>query len=137
MNAESSVRARRSCSPYPPAELERFKALLLERQTELVRSCQGLSQVALKQSGGRGTDDSQVTDDTADLAAEILEQDVSLNMLGRVQAEIEEISLALERIEERSYGVCDQCASPIPVARLEAIPTADTCIDCKSASENL
>jgi len=137
MSPETSVRARRSCSPYSPGDLDRFKAILVARQSDLLMSCQGLSRVALKKAGERGADDSTVTDDAADLAAETTEQDLSINMLSRIQAELEEIALALERIDERSYGVCDQCAQQIPAARLEAIPTADSCIDCKSASENL
>ncbi|HLY74360.1 MAG TPA: TraR/DksA C4-type zinc finger protein [Planctomycetota bacterium] len=135
MTTESSLSARRSCSPYPPEALGGFKKILLERQENLLRSCAGLSHVALKKAGARGEDDSQVTDDPADLAAETCEQNISIQMLGRLQAELEEIAGALERIDERSYGSCEQCGKPIPQARLDAMPTADTCVPCKSARE--
>jgi RNA polymerase-binding protein DksA len=135
MTTESSLSARRSCSPYPPEALGRFKKILHERQMNLLRSCAGLSHVALKKAGARSEDDSQVTDDPADLAAETCEQNISIQMLGRLQAELEEIAGALERIDDRSYGSCEQCGKPIPQARLDAIPTADTCVPCKSAQE--
>jgi RNA polymerase-binding protein DksA len=135
MPTESSVSARRPCSPLPPKELGRFKKILLERQMNLLHSCAGLSHVALKKAGCRSNDDTQVTDDPADLAAETYEQNISIQMLGRLQAELEDIVSALERIEDRSYGSCEQCGKPIPEARLEAIPTADTCVPCKSAQE--
>ncbi|HVR85816.1 MAG TPA: TraR/DksA C4-type zinc finger protein [Planctomycetota bacterium] len=135
MSTENSVSTRGSRSPYPAQELSQFKKNLLERQTNLLRSCSGLCHVALRKAGTRSDDDAQVTDDPADLAAEVCEQNISIQMLGRLQAELEEIRGALERIEDCSYGSCEQCGKPIPQARLDAIPTADTCIPCKSAQE--
>jgi len=136
MNTDSSLRAPRNCSPFPPQELERIKADLRERETALLRSCQGLSHAALTKAGSRGGDGAPVTDDPADLASETCEQDLSIQMLGRLQADLEDIRTAMERIEERSYGVCEDCGRPIPAARLEALPTANTCVECKAASEN-
>jgi len=135
MTPKSSVFARPSCSPYPPEELNRFRKILVDQQTDLLRSCAGLSHVALKKAGVRGDDDSQVTDDPADLAAETCEQDISIQMLGRLQADLDDIRDALERIDERSYGACEECGKPIPATRLEAIPTADSCVGCKTARE--
>lgn len=136
MNTESSLRAPRNCSPLPPQELDRIRTLLREREAALLLSCQGLSHAALKKAGSRGGDGAPVTDDPADLAAETTEQDLSIQMLGRLQAELEDIRGALERVEERSYGVCEECGQRIPEARLEALPTAGTCVKCKAASEN-
>jgi len=39
---------------------------------------------------------------------------------------------ALERIKKGTYGVCENCGAKIPIARLEANPSAATCIDCAS-----
>jgi len=43
---------------------------------------------------------------------------------------IKEVQLALERLDEGTYGECEQCAEPINTARLEAMPTARLCIKC-------
>jgi len=134
MTTESSISAR-SPSPYNQQALGRFRRILLDRQTNLLHSCAGLSHVALQKAGARSNDDTQVTDDPADLAAATCDQDLSIQMLGRLQAELEEIAAALERIDDRSYGNCEECGKPIPETRLEALPTADTCIPCKSARE--
>lgn len=136
MDADTAVRDHQNCSPYPPEVLARFRQLLDSQQADLLRSCQGLSHVALRKSGDQGGDDSLVTEDSADLASEACEQDLSLHMLGRAQVELEDIARALQRIDHRSYGLCAECRQPIPVARLEAIPTADTCVVCKSKSES-
>jgi DnaK suppressor protein len=53
----------------------------------------------------------------------------------RAKREIEAIDLALTRIEAGSYGRCEGCGKDIPVARLEALPTATTCLPCSEASE--
>lgn len=46
------------------------------------------------------------------------------------RAEAVAIRAALRRIESGEYGFCASCREPIERNRLEAVPTADTCIDC-------
>lgn len=45
-------------------------------------------------------------------------------------AELKQINAALKRLENRQYGICVSCGIEIPIARLEALPYADRCIDC-------
>jgi DnaK suppressor protein len=53
----------------------------------------------------------------------------------RQKAEIEEIDRALGRIANEVYGRCETCGKPIPLARLEALPVASTCLPCAQARE--
>jgi DnaK suppressor protein len=53
----------------------------------------------------------------------------------REKREIEAIDLALTRIDTGSYGRCQGCGKDIPVARLEALPSATTCLACSEARE--
>jgi len=55
----------------------------------------------------------------------------------REKREIEAIDLALLRIETGSYGRCQDCGKDIPLARLEALPSATTCLACSEAREAL
>jgi len=48
---------------------------------------------------------------------------------------IEEIDAALQRIADRTYGVCAECGKPIPMARLRALPAARCCITCAAGRE--
>lgn len=48
---------------------------------------------------------------------------------------LEEINHALEKILENTYGKCESCSNPINRARLEAIPTALLCMECKQQEE--
>ena len=42
---------------------------------------------------------------------------------------------ALHRIEEGTYGICEECGEDIPIARLEARPVTNYCLDCKTRME--
>ncbi len=57
--------------------------------------------------------------------------DESLAVIGDVtKQEIEDIKLALSRIESGHYGICSDCGEPIAKERLAAIPFTSTCIRC-------
>jgi DnaK suppressor protein len=46
---------------------------------------------------------------------------------------IAEVDRALEKLEEETYGVCDDCGRPIGPERLEAVPWAGLCVTCAGA----
>jgi len=49
---------------------------------------------------------------------------------------LNKVEAALVRLENNKYGICAKCTKKISTARLEAIPYAVFCIDCKTASES-
>ncbi|MCW2842782.1 MAG: DNA-binding protein [Nocardioides sp.] len=51
-------------------------------------------------------------------------------LIGQAQRQLAEIDAALARLADGSYGVCERCGRGIPGARLEARPTARTCVAC-------
>jgi RNA polymerase-binding protein DksA len=60
------------------------------------------------------------------------DDDVSFVMSRRSERLLEEIDLALEAIEDGSYGYCVSCSLPIPIERLEAVPHTRHCTACAS-----
>lgn len=52
----------------------------------------------------------------------------------RARAQLGEVDAALRRVTEGTYGVCEVCGEPIPPARLEARPTARTCVQHASST---
>lgn len=48
----------------------------------------------------------------------------------QARRQLEEVEAALARVDDGTYGVCERCGRPIPAARLEARPTARTCVTC-------
>jgi len=53
-------------------------------------------------------------------------------LLDQAQRRVSELDRALERLDAGSYGVCTGCGEPIADARLDARPSATTCIRCAS-----
>ena len=55
-------------------------------------------------------------------------------LVRQVRGHLAEVEAALARVEAGSYGVCEECGSPIGDARLEALPVARLCIACATES---
>ncbi|MEP4889412.1 MAG: RNA polymerase-binding protein DksA [Aliiglaciecola sp.] len=73
--------------------------------------------------------------DPVDRAAQEEEFSLELRTRDRERKLIKKIEKTLKRIEEDDFGFCDTCGIEIGVRRLEARPTADLCIDCKTLAE--
>lgn len=73
--------------------------------------------------------------DPVDRAAQEEEFSLELRARDRERRLIKKIEKTLQKIEEDDFGFCDSCGIEIGVRRLEARPTADQCIDCKTLAE--
>ena len=73
--------------------------------------------------------------DPADRATQEEEFSLELRTRDRERKLIKKIDKTLVRVEEDDYGFCDQCGVEVGIRRLEARPTADLCIDCKTLDE--
>ena len=61
---------------------------------------------------------------------------ISLKALDeRERQELEDINLALEKMDEGTYGTCDKCEEQIGIARLNILPSVRHCISCKTKME--
>ncbi|MFC1872122.1 TraR/DksA family transcriptional regulator [Chloroflexota bacterium] len=65
-------------------------------------------------------------------ATETLELEKRLALETRNRTQIAGIDHALEKFQNGTYGKCDNCGKPIAPARLEALPQASLCMDCKA-----
>ena len=73
--------------------------------------------------------------DPVDRAAQEEEFSLELRARDRERKLIKKIEKTLKRIEEDDFGFCDTCGIEIGIRRLEARPTADMCLDCKTLAE--
>ena len=73
--------------------------------------------------------------DPADRATQEEEFSLELRTRDRERKLIKKIDKTLLRVEEDDYGYCDQCGVEVGIRRLEARPTADLCVDCKTLDE--
>lgn len=73
--------------------------------------------------------------DEIDQATTDIEQSMRLRLLNRETLYIKKINDSLRRIEEGTFGECDDCGEEIELKRLEARPTATLCVFCKEEQE--
>ncbi|MGC9404175.1 RNA polymerase-binding protein DksA [Vibrio genomosp. F10] len=73
--------------------------------------------------------------DPVDRASQEEEFSLELRNRDRERRLIKKIEKTLNKIEEDDFGFCESCGVEIGIRRLEARPTADLCIDCKTLSE--
>ncbi|MBC3952088.1 MULTISPECIES: RNA polymerase-binding protein DksA [Pseudomonas] len=73
--------------------------------------------------------------DPADRASQEEEFSLELRARDRERKLIKKIDKTLQLIEDEEYGWCESCGVEIGIRRLEARPTADQCVDCKTLAE--
>ena len=73
--------------------------------------------------------------DPVDRASQEEEFSLELRNRDRERRLIKKIEKTLNKIEEDDFGYCESCGIEIGIRRLEARPTADLCIDCKTLAE--
>lgn len=117
-----------------PEEVRNLRKLLLARKAELMDSYSNLEDEA-RQKGKEAGELSAVPYHPADLGSDAFEQTLSLALLENESSAIREIDAALERMDEGTYGACEECASPIDRTRLRALPQATLCLRCKRLEE--
>ncbi|CNF65692.1 General stress protein 16O [Mycobacterium tuberculosis] len=65
------------------------------------------------------------------LAGESAPDEAVMARRGTLQTNLEEIDAALLRLDEGTYGLCEDCGKPVPEGRLEIIPYARRCVKCQ------
>ena len=71
----------------------------------------------------------------ADHAAELVDREIDSSLEENAEQIAHEIELALGRIDDGTYGTCARCGNAIPDERLDAVPYAILCVDCKRLEE--
>ena len=107
------------------AELEHFRALLLEKRKEILHNVVEIEGETLRKSRLDASGDlSSMPIHMADLGTDNYQQEFSLGLMDSERKLITEIDDALQRIENGTYGICEGTGQPIAKARLEAQPWA-------------
>ena len=73
--------------------------------------------------------------DIGDESATISNRHLLMSLSENERAKLIEVDEALDRIEDGTFGICEECGEPIALKRLEVIPNARYCITCKEELE--
>ena len=134
--SKSSVNILHGISPYVISKGEEY---MNEKQQEHFKLILKAWRLELMEEVDRTVshmkDEAANFPDPSDRATQEEEFSLELRTRDRERKLIKKIDKTLVRIEEDDYGFCDQCGIDIGVRRLEARPTAELCVDCKTLDE--
>lgn len=118
-------------TPLDEQELQYFKELLLEKRADAQEKLDDIRRAQQNSSEADDADYSSITHHLGDVGTD--EQDTEMNYLQieRMREYIQHINDALERIENKTYGICQATGKPIPKGRLEAVPHTRYSIEAK------
>lgn len=125
-------------------EIAEYRGLLEEMQSRLRGDVHQLTKEALGVDRHDGGSESKSPTHMAELGSDTFEQDFALSLAANEQETLTEISSALQRIKDGTFGLCEICLkngkSPaqaaIPKTRLRAIPYARNCVECERKRED-
>jgi DnaK suppressor protein len=114
--------------------LDRSRVFLEQERARLTRMVSDLVEAErrLGESQGSGSD---IGGEPAEIAADLVEQELSLSLEHLERERLRDVTAALERLVEGRYNVCERCGGVIAWARLRALPWAHTCLACASLAE--
>jgi DnaK suppressor protein len=112
------------------AQLKKFRSLLEEKRDEILKK----AKQTLDEDMTLDADD---LPDEMDLASSEYLQSFTFRLRGREKTFLDKINKALVKIDDGSFGVCEECEEEISLKRLEARPETTLCIRCKEDQERM
>ncbi|HYW81528.1 MAG TPA: TraR/DksA family transcriptional regulator [Thermoguttaceae bacterium] len=118
------------------ADAKVYKERLLVLRARLRGDVDQMADAALKKNRSEASGDlSSMPIHMADIGSDNFEQEFTLSLMESEEVTLDLIETSLERIEDGTYGQCEECGVKIPKARLNAVPYASMCVKCTSQME--
>ena len=138
--ARRGTAAPKATRPPRPAKLDKktlgqIRQTLESERNDLLRRQAELEQDSFDATQSDMTGEVGLDEDFADAGTATFERERDLSIRNNIRDLIDQISRAIQRIEEGTYGNCERCGKPIDAARLRALPHALLCMDCKRREE--
>ena len=130
--APTPVTAGDGEAPWTAAEL---KAIRTEIAADLARLKKELAEVEAEMDDLIADSGEGAGDDQADSGTKTFEREHEMSLVINARDMVLQTERALERIENKTYGNCEECGSPIGKARLQVFPRATLCMICKQKEE--
>ena len=111
--------------------INKMKDKLLKDKQELTEELKKFTKQNIHNKDDYKSDFPDFGDEADENAKETAAFEERLSVEATLEKELRDVKKALERIDKGEHGVCHNCGQEIPKARLEARPTALTCIKCK------
>ena len=130
--APTPVTASEGEAPWSTAEL---KAVRTEISADLERLRRELAEVEAEMDELISESGEGAGDDQADSGTKTFEREHEMSLVINARDMVLQTERALDRIDNKTYGNCEECGSPIGKARLQVFPRATLCMICKQKEE--
>jgi len=121
---------------FTKKELSAFKQIILKRKEEVNDEIKHISDDTLKKSQKDASGDiSGYTYNMADVATDNYDREFSLGLASNDRKSLYELNDALKKVEDGTFGICEECKHLITKARLKALPHARLCVKCQEKRE--
>ncbi len=111
-----------------------LKKLLLKKRNEVVEGLEARMGRRLVPEAGQKVDSAM---DSADLSSQDMDQGIDYSLLEMKYEQYKDIADAFRKLQNRTYGLCEECGEEIDIKRLQVNPLARYCITCKTRKEEI
>ncbi len=139
--ARKAVSAKKAAEPKPirvsPAVQKRhelLKKILLKKRNEVVDGLETQMGRRLTRDMGQKIDSAM---DSADQSALDVDQGIDYSLLEMKYEQYKDIADAFRKLQNKTFGLCEECGEEIDIKRLEVNPLARYCISCKTKKEEI
>lgn len=117
-------------------DLLEYRKLITKRKDEIKNALEHISEETLKKSQKDAAGDiSGYTFHMADVATDTYDREFSLGIASNERQMLYELDDALKRIEDGSFGICEDCKNAIAKTRLKAVVHARLCLACQEKKD--
>lgn len=116
-------------------QLKQFREALLAERAKFAGEIRSIAREASKSPREASGDLSAYPMHMADMSSDTYERELSMNLASTEQEVLYHIDDALKRLDDGTFGVCQQCNKPISMSRLKAVPYVPMCIACQRMQE--
>jgi len=113
---------------------ELLKKILLKKRNEVVEGLEAQMGRRLTREAGQKIDSAM---DSADMSSQDTDQGIDSSLLEMKYEQYKDIADAFRKLQNKTFGLCEECGEEIDIKRLQVNPLARYCISCKTKKEEI
>ena len=135
---KKAAKTAATATPRMPAAVskrrDKLTRILLQKRAEVVHGIESRMGQKLTRETGQKIDSAM---DSADQSAQDVDQGIDYSIIEMKYEQYKDIAEAFRKLQNDSYGLCEECGNEIDIKRLEVNPLARYCIECKTRKEQI
>ncbi len=128
---------KKAVKGYGARDLACFRQIILEKRKEILEELQILKESMMDVTTGEYASQNSMYSTHMEQGTDAMEREKIFLFASREGKFLNHLDDALRRIQKGTYGFCLNCGTLIPKARLEAVPHAQLCVECKTLKKSL